>query len=32
MNLAPLGLPNQNEVFITTSEPFGMIGGTITRK
>lgn len=30
-NLLPLGLENRNEVFVTTSEPFGMIGGTIRR-
>jgi urate oxidase len=32
MNLEPLGLKNSNEIFITTSEPFGLICGTIKRK
>jgi len=32
INLAPLGLKNANEIFVTTSEPFGLIGGTIRRK
>jgi urate oxidase len=31
LDLRPLGLENRNEVFITTSEPFGLIGGTIRR-
>lgn len=30
-NLAPFGLENLNEVFVTTSEPFGLIHGTIAR-
>lgn len=32
MNLQPLGLPNRNEIFVTTSEPFGLIGGTVRRR
>jgi urate oxidase len=31
MNLAPFNMTNENEIFITTSEPFGLIKGTITR-
>lgn len=31
-NLAPLGLENRNEVFVTTDEPYGLISGTIARK
>jgi urate oxidase len=30
-DLRPLGLENRNEVCVTTSEPFGLIGGTIRR-
>ncbi|MBC7785381.1 MAG: urate oxidase [Burkholderiales bacterium] len=32
VNLQPLGLQNKNEIFVTTSEPYGNIGGTISRK
>ncbi|HWB00754.1 MAG TPA: urate oxidase [Pirellulales bacterium] len=32
MNLEPLGLANQNEVFVTTSEPFGLIRATLRRE
>lgn len=31
MNLAPFGLDNANEVFVTTDEPHGLISGTIRR-
>jgi urate oxidase len=30
-NLEPLGLPNRNEVFVTTSEPYGLIKATLAR-
>jgi urate oxidase len=30
-NLQPLGLPNRNEVFVTTSEPYGLIKASVTR-
>ena len=30
-DLRPMGLENRNEVFVTTAEPFGLIGGTIRR-
>ena len=30
-NLAPFGLQNPNEVFVPTSEPFGIISATIAR-
>ena len=30
-NLEPLGLPNRNEIFITTSEPYGLIKAALTR-
>lgn len=30
-DLAPLGLENRNEIFVATSEPFGLIEGTIRR-
>jgi urate oxidase len=32
VNLAPLGKPNRNEIFVTTSEPFGLITATLTRE
>lgn len=32
VNLEPLGLKNENAIFVTTSEPFGLICGTVTRK
>jgi urate oxidase len=31
-NLEPLGMKNTNSIFVTTSEPFGYIHGTITRE
>ena len=31
-NLEPLGMENKNEVFVTTSEPHGVIKGTMARK
>jgi urate oxidase len=30
-NLAPFDLTNDNEIFVTTDEPFGLIRGTVTR-
>lgn len=30
-NLAPFGLSNANEVFVSTSEPFGLITATVSR-
>jgi urate oxidase len=30
-NLQPFNLPNENEIFINTTEPYGLIRGTITR-
>jgi urate oxidase len=30
-NLEPLGLPNRNEIFVTTSEPYGLIKAGLTR-
>ena len=29
--LAPFGLPSRNEIFVTTSEPFGLIEATLER-
>jgi urate oxidase len=31
-NLEPFGMKNENEVFVNTSEPFGLIKGTIVRE
>ena len=31
VNLQPFGLDNPNVIFVTTSEPFGLIKGTIER-
>jgi urate oxidase len=31
IDLAPFGLPNQNEVFVPTDEPHGQIEGTVSR-
>jgi urate oxidase len=31
-NLEPFNLTNQNEIFVNTSEPYGLIRGTITRE
>ncbi|MGC4003276.1 MAG: urate oxidase [Pirellulales bacterium] len=30
-NLTPLGLTNDNDIFVTTSEPYGLIHGTVVR-
>jgi urate oxidase len=30
-NLEPFGLSNENDIFVTTDEPFGLISGTIKR-
>jgi urate oxidase len=32
VDLAPFGLENRNEIFVATSEPHGLIRGTIARK
>ncbi|HEX3358788.1 MAG TPA: urate oxidase [Tepidisphaeraceae bacterium] len=32
INLQPFGMENSNEIFVPTTEPFGMIAGTIRRK
>ncbi len=32
VNLQPLGLDNPNEIFVATSEPYGLIRGTISRE
>jgi urate oxidase len=32
VNLQPFGLANQNEIFTATSEPYGLIKGTVTRE
>lgn len=31
VDLSPFGLKNENEIFVATDEPFGLIEGTITR-
>ena len=31
-NLEPFGMANPNEVFVATSEPFGLITATVTRE
>ncbi|HTP59682.1 MAG TPA: urate oxidase, partial [Spirochaetia bacterium] len=31
VNLGPFGLDNPNEIFIATSEPYGLINGTVAR-
>ncbi|HUI69304.1 MAG TPA: urate oxidase [Spirochaetia bacterium] len=31
VNLAPFGMENHNEIFVATSEPFGLIKGTVAR-
>jgi urate oxidase len=31
-DLAPFGMDNPNEIFVTTSEPYGLIKGTVTRE
>jgi urate oxidase len=30
-NLQPLGLPNRNEIFVTTIEPYGLIKASLAR-
>jgi len=32
VNLQPFGLSNENEIFTATSEPYGLIKGTVTRE
>lgn len=32
VDLTPLGLPNTNSIFVTTSEPYGLIRATLRRK
>ena len=32
VNLEPFGLSNDNEIFVATDEPFGMISGTVSRE
>jgi len=32
VNLQPFGLDNPNEIFVATSEPYGLISGTIARE
>jgi len=32
VDLGPFGLPNRNEIFVTTSEPFGLIRATLRRE
>ena len=32
VNLRPFGLSNENEIFTATSEPYGLIKGTVTRE
>ena len=32
VNLQPLGLENRNEIFVTTSEPYGLINATLERE
>jgi urate oxidase len=32
VNMEPLGLVNRNEIFVTTSEPFGLITATLRRE
>jgi urate oxidase len=32
VNLSPFKLPNENDIFVATSEPFGLIRGTVTRE
>ena len=31
VNLEPFGMDNRNEIFVATSEPYGLIKGTVTR-
>jgi urate oxidase len=31
VNLAAFGLPNRNEIFVPTDEPYGLIEGTVSR-
>jgi urate oxidase len=32
VDLSPFGLTNENEIFVATEEPFGLIDATVTRK
>ena len=32
VDLAPFGMENKNEIFVPTSEPHGLISGTLKRK
>jgi urate oxidase len=32
VNLSPFRLANENEIFVATSEPFGLIKGTVARE
>jgi urate oxidase len=32
VNLAPFNLTNDNDIFVSTAEPFGLIHGTVTRE
>jgi urate oxidase len=32
VNLQPFGMTNENEIFVATSEPFGLIKGTVARE
>lgn len=32
VNLQPFGMKNENEIFVATSEPFGLIKGTVARE
>jgi urate oxidase len=32
VNLAPFKLANENDIFVATSEPFGLIKGTVARE
>ncbi len=32
VNLKPFGIDNRNEIFVPTSEPFGLISGTVRRQ
>jgi urate oxidase len=32
VNLAPFKLPNENDIFVATSEPYGLIKGTVSRE
>jgi urate oxidase len=32
VNMQPFGLPNENEIFVPTDEPYGLIEATVTRE